>query len=70
LEEVESRDEVLRALAALTPRQRMGLVLMDLLDYPSEQAGYLMGVKAATVRVLVAQARARLRDHMGGGIDA
>src|SRR3972149_5126590 len=52
LEEVESRDEVLRALATLSPRQRMSLVLTDLLDFSSEEAGRLMGVKATTVRGL------------------
>jgi DNA-directed RNA polymerase specialized sigma24 family protein len=30
----------------------MSLVLMDLLDYSSEEAAALMGVKARTVRVL------------------
>jgi RNA polymerase sigma-70 factor, ECF subfamily len=70
LDEVESRDTVLRALATLSPRQRMSLVLMDLLDYSSEEAGRLMGVKATTVRVLVSQGRAVLRDSMGGDLDA
>jgi RNA polymerase sigma factor (sigma-70 family) len=70
LDEVESRDTVLRALAMLSPRQRMSLVLMDLLDYSSEEAGRLMGVKATTVRVLVSQGRAALRDSMGGDLDA
>jgi RNA polymerase sigma factor (sigma-70 family) len=70
LDEVESRDTVLRALATLSPRQRMSLVLMDLLDYSSEEAGRLMGVKATTVRVLVSQGRAALRDSMGGDLDA
>lgn len=70
LDEVESRDLVLRTLATLTPRQRMSLVLTDLLDYSSEDAGRSMGVKAATVRVLASQGRAALRDSMGGEIDA
>jgi RNA polymerase sigma-70 factor, ECF subfamily len=65
LVEVESRDEVIRALAALTPRQRQSIVLVDLLDYSSEAAGRLMGVKAATVRVLVSQGRAALKRNVG-----
>jgi len=65
LDEVESRDVVLRALATLSPRQRMSLVLTDLLGYPSEEAGRLMGVKATTVRVLVSQGRSALRTSMG-----
>jgi RNA polymerase sigma factor (sigma-70 family) len=70
LDEVESRDTVLRALATLSPRQRMSLVLTNLLGYSSEEAGRLMGVKATTVRVLVSQGRATLRDSMGGDLDA
>jgi DNA-directed RNA polymerase specialized sigma24 family protein len=34
LDEVESRDEVLRALATLSPRRRMSLVLTDLRTSP------------------------------------
>jgi RNA polymerase sigma-70 factor (ECF subfamily) len=70
LAEVESRDEVLRALAGLSPRQRMSLVLMDLLDYSSDEAGRLMGVKATTVRVLASQGRAALRAGTGDDPDA
>jgi RNA polymerase sigma-70 factor (ECF subfamily) len=70
LDDVESRDVVLRTLATLTPRQRMSLVLTDLLDFSSEDAGRLMGVKATTVRVLASQGRAALRDSMGGEVDA
>jgi RNA polymerase sigma-70 factor (ECF subfamily) len=69
LSEVESRDEVLRALATLSPRQRMSLVLTDLLDYSSEEAGRLMGVKATTVRVLASQGRAALRAGTGEDLD-
>ena len=65
LADVETRDAVVRALAALTPRQRQSIVLVDLLDYSSEAAGRLMGVKAATVRVLVSQGRAALKRNVG-----
>jgi len=70
LDEVESRDMVLRGLATLSPRQRMSLVLTDLLGYPSEEAGRLMGVKPTTVRVLVSQGRSALRNSMGDEPDA
>src|SRR3954470_24141876 len=70
LDDVESRDLVLRTLAKLTPRQRMSLVLTDLLDYSSEEAGRLMGVKATTVRVLASQGRAAIRSNAGGEVDA
>lgn len=70
LAEVESRDTVLRALATLSPRQRMSLVLTDLLDYSSQDAGHVMGVTPSTVRVLASQARAALRGSMDGDTDA
>jgi RNA polymerase sigma-70 factor, ECF subfamily len=70
LDDVESRDEVLRALATLSSRQRMSLVLIDLLDLSSEEAGRLMGVKATTVRVLASQGRAALRASTGDDVDA
>ena len=65
LSDVEERDAVLRALASLTPRQRVSVVLVDLLDYPSEEAARLMGIKSATVRVLASQGRATLRRDAG-----
>jgi RNA polymerase sigma-70 factor (ECF subfamily) len=65
LAEVETRDAVVRALAGLTPRQRMSVVLVDLLDHSSEDAGRVMGIKAATVRVLVSQGRAALKRNAG-----
>lgn len=65
LAEVESRDAVVRALAELTPRQRMSVVLVDLLDHSSEEAARVMGIEAATVRVLVSQGRAALKRNAG-----
>jgi RNA polymerase sigma-70 factor, ECF subfamily len=65
LGEVEARSEVVRALARLTPRQRIGVVLVDLLDYSSEEAAQMMGIKASTVRVLASQGRAALKRELG-----
>ena len=65
LREVETRDVVVRALAALTKRQRQSIVLVDLLDFSSEDAGRAMGIKAATVRVLASQGRAALKRNVG-----
>jgi RNA polymerase sigma-70 factor, ECF subfamily len=62
---LEDREVVIRALAPLTPRQRAAVVLMDILDLSSEEAGAALGVRASTVRVLVARGRARLREAMG-----
>ena len=39
LADVETRDAVVRALGTLTPRQRESVVLVDLLDYSSDEAG-------------------------------
>ena len=63
---VDDRDAVVRALGALTPRQRSALVLTDLLDMTSKEAARALGVRASTVRVLAARARAALRDEIGG----
>lgn len=65
LADVEEREDVVRALAPLTPRQRAALVLTDLLGMSSEQAAEALRIKASTVRVLVARARAALRKELG-----
>ena len=65
LAEIDTRDAVVRALSALTPRQRESIVLVDLLDYSSEDAGALMGIRAAAVRVLASQGRAALKRNVG-----
>jgi RNA polymerase sigma factor (sigma-70 family) len=61
---VESRELVVRALATLTPRQRAALVLTDLLDMTSEEAGKALGIRSSTVRVLAARARETLKEGM------
>jgi RNA polymerase sigma factor (sigma-70 family) len=63
--EVEERDAVVRALAPLPPRQRAAVVLMDVLDLSSEQAGEILGIRPVTVRVLAARARGALAKEMG-----
>jgi RNA polymerase sigma factor (sigma-70 family) len=64
LEDVEGRDRVDRALAALTVRQRAAVILTDLLDYTSEEAGRLLRVRPGTVRVLAHHGRVALRKTM------
>ena len=61
-EEVISRDEAVRSLAALTPRQRAAVVVTELLGYSSEEAGAILGVRPGTVRTLTSQARAALQE--------
>ena len=59
------RDEMVRALRALPERQRAALVLLDLLDYRSEDAAKVLGVTAATVRSLASHGRAAMKLHGG-----
>ena len=59
---VEDRDEVVRALRPLPPRQRAAIVLTDYLDLSSEEAARALGIRASTVRALATQARAGLRQ--------
>ena len=61
LARVETRDEAVRLLGRLTPRERAAIVVTAYLGYSSEEAGELLGIRAATVRVLTNRARASLR---------
>jgi RNA polymerase sigma-70 factor, ECF subfamily len=58
---VEDRDEVIRAMRPLTPRQRAALVLTGYLGYSSEEAAQVLGVRASTVRALATKGRATAR---------
>jgi RNA polymerase sigma-70 factor (ECF subfamily) len=66
--EVEQREDVRRMLLGLSARQRAALLLTDLLGYPSEEAGRILGVRPSTVRALATQGRQALRAT--GGDDA
>ena len=63
--EIEARDVAVRALAELSPQQRAAVVLTDLLGYPSEEVGRLLGIRASTVRMHVSRGRAALKKTMG-----
>jgi RNA polymerase sigma factor (sigma-70 family) len=58
------RDQVVRSLRELPKRQRAALVLLDLLDYRSEEAAKVLRVTPATVRSLASHARAALKLSM------
>ena len=62
---VDERDALVRALRELSPRQRAAVVLTTIFDYPSEEAGKIMGISDSTVRVLTKRARAELRTTVG-----
>jgi RNA polymerase sigma-70 factor (ECF subfamily) len=63
--EIDAQQDVVAALAELTPRQRAALVLTDVMDYSSEEAGRALGVTAGTVRGLASRARENLRRQVG-----
>jgi RNA polymerase sigma factor (sigma-70 family) len=67
--EIEAREEAVRALRALTRRQRAAVVLTELLGYPVAEAAAILSIRPGTVRVLVSQARATLARRGGPGDD-
>lgn len=60
----DDRAVVRSVLATLTPRQRAAMVMVDLLAFTSEEAGQVLGVRAGTVRSLVAQGRQSFRSSL------
>jgi RNA polymerase sigma-70 factor (ECF subfamily) len=62
---IDDRDVLVRALRALTPRQRAAVVLTSLLDIPTREAARTLGIAESTVRALTTQARAQLRHTIG-----
>jgi RNA polymerase sigma factor (sigma-70 family) len=62
--DIEAQQDVVAALRVLSPRQRAAVVLLDVLDYSSEEAGQALGVTAGTVRGLASRARNTLRQQM------
>ena len=61
---VETRDEVVRLMRGLIPQQRAAILLTAILEYSSEEAGRMLGMKASTVRVLTARARAHMKGKV------
>lgn len=60
---VEHRDELLRLLRPLPPRQRAAVVATSILDLSAEEAGRVLGMRSATVRALTSRARTRMKDE-------
>jgi RNA polymerase sigma-70 factor (ECF subfamily) len=61
-EAVDDRLVALQALGSLAPRQRAAIVLTEVLQYTAEEAGSMLGIRAATVRALHFQARSALKS--------
>jgi RNA polymerase sigma-70 factor, ECF subfamily len=61
---IEDRDEVVRWLRPLPPRQRAAIVLTIYLDYSSDEAARILGIRPSTVRALATQGRAGVRHAL------
>ena len=61
-EVVDDRHVAIQALSSLAPRQRAAIVLTEVLRYTAEEAGSMLGIRAATVRALHFQARSALKN--------
>ncbi len=59
---IDDRQVALQALGSLSPRQRAAIVLTEVLQYTAEEAGSMLGIRAATVRALHFQARSALKS--------
>lgn len=62
---VEEQEAIVRALAKLTPKQRAAIVLTQLLDFSSEEAGEFLGLSPGAVRTLASRGRTELRRQAG-----
>ena len=63
---IEDLQDVRLALGKLPARQRVAVVLMELMDLRSDEASKILRVKPVTVRVLASQGRAALRRSLEG----
>jgi DNA-directed RNA polymerase specialized sigma24 family protein len=62
-EAIDDRQVALQALNSLAPRQRAAIVLTEVLRYTADEAGSMLGIRAATVRALHFQARSALKGY-------
>jgi RNA polymerase sigma-70 factor (ECF subfamily) len=62
---VEERIEIVRSLRRLTEKQRAAILLLDLLEFSSDEAGQILGMRAGTIRTQASRARAELRRMAG-----
>ena len=62
---VEERDLLIRRLGRLTHKQRAAIVLLDLLELSSDEAGTALGMQPGAVRTQASRGRAELRRQAG-----
>lgn len=65
----EHADEVVRALAKLSPKQRAAVVLHHYAGYPVKEIAQMLDSTTAAVRVHLSQGRKRLRSLLDDGDD-
>jgi RNA polymerase sigma-70 factor (ECF subfamily) len=63
--DANDREDVHRALQKLPDGLRAALILVDWLDLDTEEAGRVLDLKPASVRVRLHRARSALRDALG-----
>jgi RNA polymerase sigma-70 factor, ECF subfamily len=63
----EPARELIAALARLSPKQRLAVVLHDAAGYSAPEVAALIGSTAPAVRVHLVRARRRLRELLEGG---
>jgi RNA polymerase sigma-70 factor (ECF subfamily) len=61
---IDDRDEVVRWLRPLPPRQRAAIVLTIYFGYSSDEAARILGIRPSTVRALTTQGRAGVRHAL------
>lgn len=64
----DSRDELRRLLAELSPRDRAVIVLRYYCDQTEQEAAHTLGIPVGTVKSSCARALARLRVEVSAGI--
>ena len=57
--------DLIRALARISPKQRMAIVLHDYADRPTDEVARTIGASRATVHVHLSKGRRRLREILG-----
>jgi RNA polymerase sigma factor (sigma-70 family) len=69
-EDFVKKDDVarlMRAIDALPQKERFAIVLRDIEELPTEEVATILGSSAATVRVQISNARAKIRKWMESG---
>ena len=66
---VGEQQDVRRALANLSAKERQALILTDWLELDAAEVGEVLGIKPNAVRVRLHRARTNLRRHLGDDDD-